>query len=187
MPSPARPPRVLSPGEGTRVPGGHVCAVPKRGPVCLKKKKRNKRWIPSSRSWWVLHLLCAPHTAGAIICWDTRTEAKRSLNLGAHHHPGMFCKGLDFGISRRDAGLEHLSHGSRKVLGFPGESLSFQGGFSRSERQNLEAACKPGMENCNPGAGRRGGKPGSKATLLTYRKATGRTQCGKELPKITGI
>lgn len=42
-------------------------------------------------------------------------------------------------MPRREAGLEHLSHGSRKILGFPGEILSFQGGFSRSERQNLEA------------------------------------------------
>lgn len=71
----------------------------------------------------------------------TRTEGQRPRTLVP---PGSWevLQGAGFWeipMPRKDADLKHLSHGSRKILGFPGEILSFQGGFSRSERQNLEA------------------------------------------------
>lgn len=69
----------------------------------------------------------------------------------------------------------------RKILGFPGEILSIQGGFSRSERQNLEAR-EGKVQSRRSREEKLDAKPPSS---LTGR--TGRTQSGNELPQTPGI
>lgn len=109
---------------------------------------------------------------------------KRSWNIGAHHHhhhPGSFCKGLDLGMSQSHDGMQVwsiLSQGSRRIWGFPGESLCFQGGFPRSEQAGWiwELLASQEGKKCNPGAreeGRENLDP-EPPSSLTGRQAGGR-------------